>query len=328
MVGPAVRLPPAPGRGIVTRVIRSTQSWPRQFIGRGHEAAFMVDGSHGFSTEQSGLDARLDPFAFGSGLLRMVIVAVTSRRDAILQELQTHESVTVSYLSEQLGVSEVTIRTDIRALADQGRLAKVYGGARRLPQSLSMDLVPGEYFLNLIQKEKIARRAYQLIEEGDSIALDDSTTACYLANEIASHPDKELSVVTNSLWSAARLARCKNIDLFITGGHIEHDPPSSFGGGAIRGFSEYRFQKAFVGVDGINLSVGITSEGALQMDVKRSIIHSCDSLYILADSSKFGTRDLFVVAPLSEIETIITDPGVDGDVLARADESGVSITVA
>ena len=105
----------------------------------------------------------------------------SERLEIIIDEVQTNGIVKVAEISGRLGCSEVTIRNDIRKLDQQGVLKKTYGGAVRKENGLSVEFIPGEYFLNSDKKYRIAKRAYEYIEGGDSIIIDDSTTGYYLA---------------------------------------------------------------------------------------------------------------------------------------------------
>ena len=138
----------------------------------------------------------------------------SERLEIIIDTLQREGKVKVSDLSLKLGCSEVTIRNDIRKLDDQGVLKKTYGGAVQKQDGLSVSFMPGEFFLNGEEKQRIALKAYEYIDNRDSIIIDDSTTGCYLAKIINEHPEKNLIVVTNSLFVAAELYR-QNMQIYL-----------------------------------------------------------------------------------------------------------------
>ena len=252
---------------------------------------------------------------------------LSERLEIIINEVQTNGSAKVADLCVRLGCSEVTIRSDIRKLDEQGILKKTYGGAVRIEKGLSVEFSPGESFLNSDSKYRIAKKAYEYIENRESIIIDDSTTAYYLAKYIKDHPEKHIVVVTNSLLSAAELSTAGHVDLFIAGGQVVGNPPSLLDNIAVNAIRQFNVDKAFVGVNGINLKVGLTSMGAPQMDTKREIIKMANQTYVIADSTKFGTGNLFTVCPMTDIYKVITDTGVTKEIIHLAKKVNVDMDV-
>lgn len=232
---------------------------------------------------------------------------VKERWELLLNEVNAQGHVKIAELSEKIGCSEITLRNDIRTLDQQGLLKKVYGGAVRKERNLTVSFVPGEYFLNSERKKAIAAKAYEYIDNRGSIIIDDSTTGCYLAEYIKEHPKKKVVVVTNSLYVAALLASCEHTEVFMLGGHVSANPPSSLDNITVNNIGQFHVDKAFVGINGINLELGLTSIGTPQMDTKKEMIRVANKTYVLADSTKFGTGNLFRVCTMDEIELIITD---------------------
>ncbi|MBS6954441.1 MAG: DeoR/GlpR transcriptional regulator [Enterocloster asparagiformis] len=249
----------------------------------------------------------------------------SERLELIIDEVQTNGIVKVAEISERLGCSEVTIRNDIRKLDQQGVLKKTYGGAVRKENGLLVEFIPGESFLNSDKKYRIAKRAYEYIENGDSIMIDDSTTGYHLAKYIKEHDEKQIVVVTNSILSAAELTSAKHVDLFVVGGHVMGNPPSCLDNMTVGAVGQYHVAKAFVGVNGINLKIGLTSMGTPQMDVKREIIRNSDETYVIADSSKFGNRNMFTVCPMTAIHKVITDTDIKREYIQTARNLNISL---
>lgn len=247
------------------------------------------------------------------------------RLEIIIETLNKDGLVKVTELSQRLNCSEVTLRKDIKKLDDQGVLKKTYGGAIPKEEGLSVSFLPGEFYLNNIEKQKIAQKAYAYIENRDSIILDDSTTCCYLAKYIKENPEKNLIVITNSLYSAAILSSAKHVELFVIGGHTTGTPPSTLDNFAIDAFQSFNTDKAFVGVNGINLKIGLTSIGTPQMETKRAIIRSSNETFVLADHTKFGGSNLFTVCPIKDVHTIITDAGVSKEIIQTAQKLHIKL---
>lgn len=252
---------------------------------------------------------------------------LSERLEVIIDEVQTNGSVKVSDLCQRFGCSEVTVRNDIRKLDQQGVVKKTYGGAVRIEKGLSVDFVPGECFLNSDQKCRIAKKAYEYIANRESIIIDDSTTGYYLAKYIKEHDDKRIVVVTNSLLSGAELSSVKHVDLFMVGGHVVGNPPSALDNITINAMGQFHVDKAFVGVNGINLNVGLTSMGTPQMDVKREMIKMARETIVIADSTKFGNGSLFTVCPMSDVDRVITDSDIKKEYVQTAKNSNIALDI-
>lgn len=251
----------------------------------------------------------------------------SERLEIIIAEIYQNGSVQVSDLSKRMNCSEVTIRNDIRLLDQQGVLKKTYGGAIRKENELSVDFIPGEFYLNSEKKARIAKKAYEYIENGDAIIIDDSTTGSYLARYIKKHDEKKITVVTNSILAVADLSSAGHVELFIVGGHVKGNPPSALDNITVNGMRQFHANKAFIGVNGINLNVGLTSTGTPQMDIKREIINVSNETYVLADSSKFDNRNLFTVCKIDEIHKIITDSDIAKAHLQLAKAKNVQLDI-
>lgn len=251
----------------------------------------------------------------------------SERLEIIIDEVQTNGIVKVAEISRRMGCSEVTIRNDIRKLDQQGVLKKTYGGAVRKENGLSVEFIPGEFYLNSDKKYRIAKKAYEYIEDGESIIIDDSTTGYYLARYIKEHTEKHVAVVTNSLLSGAELTSAKHVELFVLGGHVIGNPPASLDNITVSAMGQFHVNKAFVGVNGINLKVGLTSMGTPQMDVKREMIRMSGQTFVIADSSKFGSRNLFTVCPMDAVYKVITDTEIKKEYIQMARNLNIAMDV-
>lgn len=253
------------------------------------------------------------------------MIPIKERFEIILKELEDSGSVKVSQLSQLLECSEVTIRSDIAKLDEQKLLKKTYGGAVKREEHFEIDLEPGEVYLNREKKYRIAQRAYSYINNRDSVILDDSTTAYYLAKCIRENEKKRVVVITNSIAAAAILSNAKQVELFLIGGGVIGNPPSALDNIAVNFLNQFHVDKAFVGVNGINLKIGLTSIGSPQMEVKKKMIQVSQETYVIADSSKFGNGNLFTVCSMDQIDRIITDDDITSEILELAGELNVKI---
>lgn len=250
-----------------------------------------------------------------------------SRRKKILEIVEEREFVKVTELSKLLKCSEVTIRNDIRILDEQGLLLKTHGGAIRSEQN-PVVFNPEKIHRNENEKIAICRKAYELIEDGDTIIIDDSTTCFYLTRPIRENRLKRITVVTNSLLVGIELLNEKHVSLFLVGGQVSSEMAATMGETATDNIKGYNVDKAFIGVHGISFKVGITSIGTIQMQVKKAIIAAAQKVIVLADSSKFGGSYLSVVSSMEKINYVITDEGISADHKSDADKNGINLIIA
>lgn len=251
------------------------------------------------------------------------------RRKMILQKLEEYGSVKVNVLSSEFRCSEVTIRADIRALEQEGKLTRTHGGAVRREEEDSVIHYRAEsLYRNVELKKQIAACAYEFIEDRDTIIIDDASTSFYLAVYIKAHPEKHLAIVTNSLLAANELAGLSHIELFMVGGHVGGHLAATMGEIAEESMAKFHVDKAFIGVHSINFDAGLTSIATPQMQVKQSIMKTTDKVFVLADSTKFGGGYLSVICPIKSVYKIITDQKVSKQNIIRAERESVPLVIA
>lgn len=237
------------------------------------------------------------------------------RQSRILKELQLHEAVRVADIATALNVSEMTIRRDIEALDQNGLARKIHGGAMRLARLSALE--PG-FLLNVDKqlegKLAIARQALALVQPGMTLALTGGTTTYQLAVGLAAELERlrSLTVVTNSLKIAELLylqQGSSDLKVIITGG--ERTPSEALVGPVARmALNHLNTDICFMGVHGLDTERGLTSPNLLEAETNAAFIDATTRLVILADSTKFQVRSLGSIAPLSAVDTIITDDAV------------------
>ncbi len=250
------------------------------------------------------------------------------RRRAILQKLNDKGKVRVTDLSRELECSEVTIRSDIKSMESEGLLKRTHGGAVKLEKAPARKYQAESIYRYTERKKKIAACAYEFINDRDTIIIDDASSSFYLALHIKEHPEKRLAVVTNSLLAGNELAGAEHVELYMVGGHVGGHLAATMGDAAVQNMEQFRVDKAFIGVHGINFDVGLTSIATPQMQVKRAILKSTQEVYVLADSSKFGGGYLSVICPIHEVYKIITDGEVTRENVKKAQELKVPLVIA
>lgn len=232
------------------------------------------------------------------------------RERYIMEQLDRFGTVKVVELSRQLGLSEVTIRSDIRSMEQKGMLKRVHGGAVRVREQLPLFIAPGNVLKKADEKRRIAAKAYEYIENEDTIILDDSSINYYLAENIRNGDKSRLVVITNSLAVAVILSDIENVITFMVGGQIGGKLPAAMGEVTVNTINNFKADKAFISAHGLNFEVGITSIGTPQMQVKKAILGAADKIYVMLDSTKFSDGYIMTVCPLSRITKIITDDGI------------------
>lgn len=235
------------------------------------------------------------------------------RQERILQEIRAVGAVRVSSLVDLLGVSDMTVRRDIGELAELGLVRKVHGGAVEVPQSR---IVPGAGFASasrLAQKLAIADAAIQLIRPGSAIALSAGTTSHVLATRIVASPHlRPLTVFTNSLPVADCLhsAGDRELDVLLSGGSRTPDD-ALIGPVPVAALENFRFDQLFLGVHAIGPGHELTTPILLEGETDRAMIASANQLVVIADSTKWRAASLSVVAPMSAVDVLITDDGLE-----------------
>lgn len=247
------------------------------------------------------------------------------RLEFIVKEVNQSGEVSVSKLSHRFDCSEATIRNDIIKLDQKNLVKKVYGGAVKLLEDFKIEFQTGEIFQHKEKKIRIAEKAYSYIGNMDSIFIDDSTTAYYLAKYISQNNQKSISVVTNSIATAATLSNLSYIELFMLGGHVIGTPPATLDNISKNDLEQFYVNKAFVGTNGIDFEYGLTSIGLPQKNIKQKIISIARHTYVLVDSSKFGNRSLFPVCSVAKIHKLITDTDINEKDLAFAKKEKINI---
>lgn len=249
------------------------------------------------------------------------------RREYILHELDVKGSVKVKELSEALGCSEVTIRSDIQKMEDDGLLRRTHGGAERLRENLVLQVSAGNVHVMGEEKRRIARKAYELIRDRETIILDDSSVNFYLAEYIRQDSSKRVVVITNSMVVGVILCELEHVVLYLVGGQVNGKMCSAVGEITEESIRKFHADRAFVSAHGINFRAGMTSIGSPQMQVKKAMLSVADEVDVLVDSTKFNGGYIMVVCPLDRIDRIITDSGVSQEVIEMAREKQVRLDV-
>jgi DeoR/GlpR family transcriptional regulator of sugar metabolism len=223
----------------------------------------------------------------------------------ILHLLEGRDYLPVAELSEAFAVSEVTVRSDLTTLAKQGLVARIRGGVRAL--QLGQSEVGFDYRLRLEveRKRAIARAAAAMVNEGEAVALDASTTAYYLALELRSK--RELVVVTNGLLVATALADAPGITVLVTGGMLRLSAMSLVGDFGADVLRTTRINKGFLGARGLSLSRGLMDLNPDEVTIKQEMADACEQVYGIFDGTKWHRSALLAFVRVEDLAGIVTD---------------------
>ena len=248
------------------------------------------------------------------------------RRQFLLDILRKQPGLRVSELAEALDVSEGTVRNDLNALEEKGRLRRVHGGAILIDKDqFQNDSFIRRYNQNVAAKQAIAREAAFLVLDGDSIFLDASSTCFYLARALAER--KKLRVMTNGFEVARELAQNSSNSVILVGGIVNNDSSSVTGLLSERIMAEMHTKKAFFSCSGLSDERGMTEVHFEEAQLKRKAIESTNQVIALVDSSKFGKEDLTPFARPLQIARLFTDSGISDEWKDRLQAANIPFTV-
>jgi DeoR/GlpR family transcriptional regulator of sugar metabolism len=248
-----------------------------------------------------------------------------ARLEQIADLVATRGQVTVTELSSALSVSEATIRRDLDELAGWGRIRRAHGGAVRAAASdREPPLVVREAAL-VAEKRRIGRAAAELVSSGDRIFLGGGTTVASMADHL--EDKRNLTVITNSLPIAGRLAERTDIELIVIGGVLRHSEQSMVSQIAERMIDEFRVDTVFMGVRAVDVAEGLTVDSVAEAAVDRAILRIGRQRVVLADHSKFGRSSTVRLVALGTVDIFVTD-AISESLVREVAELGAKVVVA
>jgi DeoR/GlpR family transcriptional regulator of sugar metabolism len=247
----------------------------------------------------------------------------SERFEHVVRLLETRDYVQVAELSQAFAVSEVTVRSDLTELARQGLVARIRGGVRALQHGNSEVGFDLRLRLEVDRKRAIARTAAAMVNEGEAVALDASTTAYYLALELRAK--RELVVVTNGLLVATALADAPGITVLVTGGMLRLSAMSVVGDFGADVLRTTRINKGFLGARGLSLSRGLMDLNPDEVRIKQEMADACEQVYGIFDGTKWHRSALLAFVSVEELAGIITDSSAPTDEVEAWRAAGVDV---
>ena len=245
------------------------------------------------------------------------------RQQRICDHIAHRGECSIEELVERFGVSGMTVRRDLQALADQGKVIRTHGGAA-LAERVSFEF---EFLKqrreNLSAKQAIAAVAAAEVRDGESIMLDSGTTTLELSRLLCGK--KGLTVITNSLPIAAQLQYAERIEVLLLGGCLRAASPDLVGAITETNLENIRADAVFLGADGIDRQGGVYQESPEVARLLTKMAASAGRVYVVADGSKLGKTALWRFGRLRDWAALVTDAGADRSMLAALKKAGVRV---
>mgnify|MGYP000962557449 CR=1 FL=1 len=248
------------------------------------------------------------------------------RRQRLLVTLKENPGIRVPELSKLLDVSEGTVRNDLNALSDLGQLTRVRGGAQVVDENKAQNAAfTARAEVNTQKKQNIARCAAALIEDGESILLDASSTVYHLAHYL--HDRRNLRIITNGIEVGKVLAQNPYNTVILVGGLMSSDGNSITGLMSDFFLRDLHVNKAFVSCSGFTVKEGLTEVHIHEVQLKRRMITCASEVIALIDSEKFGKIDLTLFAQPEQIRHVFTDSDLKPEWEKQLAEAGIPYTI-
>lgn len=247
------------------------------------------------------------------------------RKLKIVEYLQEHLRASVQELSKIFQVSESTIRRDLQELEDAKLLKRTHGGAVCLENvNVEPTFVEKEDKFRK-EKERIAQKAAEFIQDGDTLVIDSGTTTVYLAKELRKFSN--IKVVTNSIILAQELRGFEGVEVIMTGGTLRQNTLAMVGPITENSLSMLRVDKAFMATNGLNLQEGLTTPNLVEAATKARMIDIAKQVILLTDHTKIGKVAFAKFADIARIDTCIVDDKISQDVADEMKKLGVRVCV-
>lgn len=241
------------------------------------------------------------------------------RESLILARLAREGSLTVAGLAKELGVSEVTVRTDLRTLEERGLLARTHGGA----EATGYRNVLERQLQRSAEKQRIAAAAAELVADDDLVMIEAGTTCAEIVAHLGGR--RGVQILTNSTLVLRHARLYANLTVILTGGTFHRTSESLVGPGALRAIEDFNVRLAFFGTDGFSAERGLTTAFAEGAEVIRAMRARASESWLVADSSKYGRAGFVSVMDLAGLSGVITDSGLPAEARTELNSSGSDV---
>lgn len=231
------------------------------------------------------------------------------RHQTILKLLDEQSALSVTDLSDTLGISTVTIRKDLDELGEVGALSRVHGGAIKIEKPQNVSGLSARMDVKKEEKLLIAAAAAGLVGDGESVLMNSGSTGAYVCEALKRK--KSLIVITNALNIFSSLSTCPNITLFFLGGRYDSETETTLGDDVLEQLSRYKVDKLIMGMDGVDPIAGCTSFNHVEDSIMKQMIAQAKEKILVVDDSKLGKVAFAHVASASEFDVIVTNNNPD-----------------
>lgn len=248
----------------------------------------------------------------------------TKRQSEILKSVRLHGTCMIGDLAGDLGVSDETIRRDVRSLVNEGLVLKVHG-AIVAPDHMREDPFMLRLQENQEEKLRIAERAAGMVNHGDALMFDTGSTTTYVAHSLVSQ--RNLFAITNSVEVARSLAGRNNNRVYMAGGELRADDGAAFGETATDFVAQFQVDKAFLSIAAISPESGFMDNELWEAEFSRMVIRQAKNVITVADHSKFERRALVKVCDFDTVDTLITTRTPPPPIAAKLKAADVDVIV-
>lgn len=231
------------------------------------------------------------------------------RHTKLLNLVNRNRRVSVTELSRELGVSEVTIRKDLTTLEQKGLLRREHGYA----VMITSDDIANQLSFNYELKHRIALRAAASVHNGETVMIDSGACCTLLAEELATNR-KDVTIITNSAFLAAFVHKQPNAHVILLGGEYQNESQVMVGPMVKKCVADFRVDKIFVSADGFT-DAGFMSDNLMRAEAIHALAEQAGQVIVLAESSTLRGTGVVVAFPLAEVQTLYTDEAIDDQVI-------------
>ena len=250
--------------------------------------------------------------------------AMEIRRNAIVELVNKYGTVSFSQIKEQFSnVSEMTLRTDLKALDEAKEIVRIHGGAKSVQLVIGTDdYLTRRAVRNIQAKQEIARKALKLIQPDTAIFMDSGSTTTELAKIF---PDQSNLIYTTGLSCATELANLTKPVIMLPGGQLNRYSISVYGISAIRELEQVNFHQTFLGVTGYSMKAGFTCGNNEEAMLKRTAIEQADQVVVLMDASKTDIKSTYTICGLADVDIIISDGNLPKEFLLACETHHITV---
>ena len=247
------------------------------------------------------------------------------RRQEIAKRINDCGRASVAELAGQFGVSEVTIRADLQALAARNLIVRTHGGAVPTGRGLHELSLADRTQQQVSEKDRIGAAGAALVSNDNAIILDASSTALAIARHLKHRRD--LTILTNSIAIAHEMLDAPGVTVVMPGGTVRREMASLTGGNGLESLRRFNIQKGFFGATGISVPEGLTDVSVGEAEVKRPLVAMCREVIAVVDATKWGHVGLASFAAPQVITCVITDAQAPADLVEQMRALGIKVTL-